>query len=77
MKIMEYIQGLMQNHPGKSLGALIGFVAGILFLTLGIKRTILIILFVLLGILIGNLIDSRVRITWPFKRKGRDSDHEM
>jgi len=48
----------INKNPGKTTGAIIGFFIGILILTFGIIKSLLIILFIVVGILIGNTIDE-------------------
>ncbi len=78
MNFSEYISGWINKNPGKSAGALTGFVLGILILTLGFVKTVLIILFVVAGVIVGKLRDDKVslfdEITGLFKRNKRDDD---
>lgn len=72
MPFSRYIKDWVNNNPGKAFGALIGIIISILFLTFGIK-TIIIILFALLGLIIGKLLDDDatifIRLKDIFKRR--------
>lgn len=52
----------IRNNPGKAAGAFIGFVSGLLILTLGMLQTLLIALLVFIGFIIGKLKDDDVSI---------------
>jgi len=58
MNLTRYISDLLNENPGKAVGALSGLVLGILILTFGFLKTLVIILFVILGLLIGKMIDD-------------------
>lgn len=58
MSLTRYIYDLVNENPGKTVGAFSGLVLGILILTFGFWKTIVIILFVILGILVGKMIDD-------------------
>jgi len=45
---------LFSGHRGKIIGGLVGFILALLFIFLGFWKTILIVIFVLLGIYLGN-----------------------
>jgi len=62
MSISRYILEWANYNPGKAAGALAGLVLGLLTLTFGIAKTILIVLFVLLGFIIGKMVDDRVSV---------------
>jgi len=63
-------------NPGKALGAMAGFLLGILLFTFGVMKTVVIILLVGAGFLLGKARDDNVSIvdelTGLFK-KNRDS----
>lgn len=63
-------------NPGKALGAMAGFMLGILLFTFGILKTLVIILLVSAGFLLGKARDENVSIvdelTGIFK-KNRDN----
>ena len=73
---MNYIDSLKEwinSNPGKAAGVAAGAVFGILVLTVGVVKTVLIMLFILLGYLIGKLKDDNISlkslINDIFKRK--------
>ena len=67
MSISRYISEWVNYNPGKAAGAFGGFVLGILILVFGIAKTLLIILFVILGIIIGKMADDRVSVFDEFR----------
>jgi uncharacterized membrane protein len=62
MNFTDYIKQWINQNPGKAVGGFAGLVLGIFILALGIPRTIIVILFVLIGLLIGKLKDDRVSV---------------
>ncbi len=67
---MTFTDSLIQwinRNPGKTVGALAGLLFGIFILTIGIPRTIIVILFVLIGLLIGKLRDDRISVIEEIK----------
>lgn len=50
---------LLEEHPGKALGLIIGLVVGIIFLIVGFWKTVVFIAFVSIGLYIGKKFDSR------------------
>ena len=73
---MNYIDSAKEwinGNPGKAAGIAAGAVFGILILTVGVVKTVLIMLFILLGYLIGKLKDDNISlkslIDDIFKRK--------
>ncbi len=82
----QMIRRYVTEHPGRSIGAAAGCVVGILLLTLGIKKTLILMLLILFGYVIGNLFETPVslnRIKDLFSRNksgkyrsGRDKDFE-
>ncbi len=73
MDFIQFIKNWINTNPGKAAGALIGFIGGILILSLGVAKTILILLFVAVGFIIGKMKDENVsfidEIKGIFKRK--------
>jgi len=59
-------QEIWYNHRGAFLGAIIAFVVGVLILTIGFWRTLLLVILVLLGFFIGSQLDERsaLRSLW-------------
>ena len=62
MDYFENIKEWISGNPGKAAGIAAGAVAGILILTLGVIKTVLVILFILLGYLIGKLKDDNISL---------------
>jgi len=58
MSWRELLSYLWQNHRGALVGALTGLVVGLLFLVLGFWKTMLIIILVGLGYVIGGRYDQ-------------------
>ena len=62
MDFFRFIIDWINNNPGKATGAFLGFLIGIFIFTLGIVKTLLIVLLVLIGLLIGKSRDDNVSI---------------
>jgi Small integral membrane protein (DUF2273). len=62
-KISHFIVWSIENHPGKFLGTSIGFMLGLLMVTLGFWRTLAIALFAVLGFVLGKRQDDHQDIT--------------
>jgi uncharacterized membrane protein len=75
MDFIQTIQLWVNMNPGKALGALAGFLLGILLFTFGIIKTLVIILLIGTGFMLGKARDDNVSIldelTGLFK-KNRD-----
>ena len=73
MEFHEKIIRFISENPGKSLGALLGFVIGILVLVFGVLKVFVIGFFVIIGIFAGKMIDEKPavieRIMNIFKRR--------
>lgn len=64
-KISNFLIWAMDNHPGKLIGTAIGFLLGLLMVTLGFWRTMIVALFVVLGFVLGKRQDDHQDIiTW-------------
>lgn len=50
------------QNPGKAAGAFAGFLFGVLLFTIGIVKTLLTVLFVFIGYIIGKSRDDNVSI---------------
>lgn len=57
-KISQSLVWALDNHPGKLLGTSIGFILGLLFVTLGFWRTLVLTLFVVIGFVLGKRQDE-------------------
>ncbi|MFC1670013.1 DUF2273 domain-containing protein [Spirochaetota bacterium] len=76
MDFFKFIMDWINENPGKAVGAIIGFLLGIFILTLGILKTIIIIIFIIIGFVIGKSRDDNVsiidEITGIFKKDKDD-----
>jgi len=76
MDFLQTVKGWINMNPGKALGAMAGFLLGILLFTFGILKTVVIILLVGAGFILGKARDENVSIvdelTGLFK-KNRDN----
>lgn len=72
MDFFEQIAGWVRENPGKTAGAIIGFIIGILVFTLGWWKTLIVLLLVVAGYFIGKSRDDNVsiidQITGLFRR---------
>ena len=62
MDLFEHIADWIRTNQGKTIGAAAGFIAGIMFFTLGWWKTFIIILLTAIGFLIGKARDDDVSI---------------
>ncbi len=73
MNVLHFISDWINQNPGKAVGAFVGFFLGILLLTIGFIKTIIIILLILVGYVIGKSSDENKSlldiITGLFKRR--------
>ncbi len=58
MSLTRYISDFVNENPGKSVGAVSGLILGVLILAFGFWRTVVILLFIILGFIIGKMIDD-------------------
>lgn len=58
MDFFKYISDWINGNPGKALGTLLGFLFGILIFTIGPVKTLLILLFIIIGYIIGKSRDE-------------------
>lgn len=64
-KISKFLVWALENHPGKLIGTSIGLFVGLLLVTLGFWRTLVITLFAVLGFILGKRQDEHKDIsTW-------------
>jgi len=62
-KISRSLVWAVDNHPGKLIGTSLGLILGLLMVTLGFWRTLVLALFVLLGFMLGKRQDDNESIT--------------
>ena len=67
-KISRFLVWAIDNHPGKLIGTSIGLVLGLLMVTLGFWRTLVLALFAILGFVLGNRQDDYKSITTWLER---------
>lgn len=74
MSFFNYLGDWINNNPGKALGAFLGFVLGILIFTIGFIKTLLIVLLVAVGYIIGKTRDDGVSLVDSVKGLFRRRD---
>jgi len=62
-KISGFLVWAIDNHPGKFMGTSVGFVLGLLMVTLGLWHTLVLTLFAVVGFVIGKRQDDDQSIT--------------
>jgi uncharacterized membrane protein len=67
-KISKFLVWAIDNHPGKLIGTSIGLVLGLLMVTLGFWRTLVLALFAILGFVLGKRQDDYKFITTWLER---------
>lgn len=55
----KLLEEIWQNHSGKLLGVLLGFLFGILVITFGFFRTLFVVFCVIAGYVVGKRIDQK------------------
>ena len=78
MSFFALISSWANEHPGQALGAVFGFIIGLLVLIFGILKTLLVIVLSAIGFIIGKIFDEKIDlfgdIKGIFRRKGRDEE---
>ena len=59
---IKYILDWINKNPGKSVGIIFGFIAGILLFSIGPTKTIIVVLLVLIGYFLGRSRDDNIPI---------------
>lgn len=76
MSFFVLVSSWVNEHPGQALGALFGFIIGLLILTFGLLNTFLIIVLSAIGFIIGKIFDEKIDlfsgIKGLFRRNRRD-----
>ena len=67
-KISQFLVWAIDNHPGKLIGTSVGFVLGLLMVTLGFWRTLVLTLLTILGFMLGKRQDDDESITTWLER---------
>jgi len=67
-KITRFLVWAIDNHPSKLIGTSIGLVLGLLMVTLGFWRTLILALFSILGFVLGKRQDDYKSITTWLER---------
>lgn len=64
-KISRFLVWAMSNHPGKLIGTSIGFILGLLIVTLGLWRSLILALCTVIGFVLGkNQDDHNIITVW-------------
>jgi len=76
MSFFALVSSWVNEHPGQALGALFGFIIGLLILTFGLLKTFLVIVLSAIGFIIGKIFDEKIDlfgdIKGLFRRNRRD-----
>jgi len=59
MELPGRLSELFSESPGMMVGALTGLVLGILVLVFGILKILVVAIFIILGVIIGKMVDDR------------------
>ena len=62
MEFSGFIADMFNKNPGKMVGAIAGLIFGILILVFGFLQVLVIIIFILLGVIVGKMVDDRASI---------------
>ncbi len=62
MKISSFFLWALEEHPGKLIGVASGFILGLLVVTLGFWKALVLILFILLGLFLGKRHDDHKQL---------------
>jgi uncharacterized membrane protein len=75
MDFFEQIPLWIKKNPGKTIGAAIGFVIGVLLFTIGWWKTLIVLLLAFIGFIIGKSRDENIPVVdmiTSFFRRNRD-----
>lgn len=67
-KIAHFLVWSLDNHPGKLIGTSIGIFWGLLMVTIGFWRTLVLALFAVMGFVLGKRQDDHQDITTWFEK---------
>lgn len=62
LKLSRFFMWALEQHPGKLIGTLLGFLLGLLVVILGFWEALVLLLFVLIGLLLGKRHDDNKKI---------------
>lgn len=68
----KWVQFLLVEHRGKTIGVLLGLLASILFVTFGFWRTVFIIICIAVGYFIGKQLDENKNFDGWLKQMFKD-----
>jgi uncharacterized membrane protein len=71
---IHYIKEWINSNPGTALGIIIGLILGIMLFTLGIFKTILLLLFMLIGYWLGRNKDKKSSVMEQITKIFRSGD---
>jgi uncharacterized membrane protein len=63
-KIFTYIYWALEKHPGKFIGAFLGFFLGLAFITIGFWKTLILFALTACGYYIGRCWDNKEYPLW-------------
>jgi uncharacterized membrane protein len=75
MDFFDQIASWMRENPGKTVGVAIGFIVGVLLFAVGWWKTLIILILVLVGYIIGKSRDENISVIdliTSFFRRNRD-----
>jgi uncharacterized membrane protein len=62
LKISGFFIWALDEHPGKLIGTALGFLFGLLVVILGFWKTLVLCLFILIGLLLGKRHDDHKKV---------------
>ncbi|MDY6935410.1 MAG: DUF2273 domain-containing protein [Spirochaetota bacterium] len=71
---IKYILNWINGNPGKAVGIISGFIFGILLFTVGLYKTLLILLFMLAGYFLGRSRDENISLSDQLSNLFRKKD---
>lgn len=61
-KLTSFFLKLLDEHPGKLIGSMLGFLLGLFVVLLGFWKTLVLFLFVMIGFLLGKRQDDHKQL---------------
>jgi uncharacterized membrane protein len=74
MPLTSYITQWINENPGKTVGAVIGFILGLLVLAVGPVKTLIVIILSAIGVVVGKIFDENIELpgfSFLKKKRGR------